>query len=422
MNESLRNIASTASNFNFDEVLGWMQDHSQGELGYVFLIVLLFVGPRLLLRLGIPMALTAFAIGVGASFGFNFYDEDNVIPIFSTLGIISLFLFAGLEVNLDSIKKALRPISIHIGFRVVVIAAIALTLTSIYNLSWAVALILALALATPSTGFILDSIETSKISEIQKYWIKLKAISAELIALGALLILSQMDSLASIAGSMAVIALLILILPYLLKKLASTLERLAPGSEFGFILMLAIISGIITKKLGAYYLVGAFLVGIVAGQYKRQTPNASADQMLLSLRSFSAFFIPFYFFNSGLKIAHEAFSTDSLLIALVLLLISGPIKVASIILHRRLSMNESWKDSLAISISLMPNLVFGLVLADILKTKMNLPIEIFGGLIIYTLSITLLAPLLIKLLPESKHIEVIIEAESADFSNRPRLV
>lgn len=420
MTESIKNLASMIPISNLNDIWSWLQIQSQGELGYVFLIVLLFVGPRLLLRFGIPMALTAFAIGVGVSYGFNFYYEDNVIPLFSTLGIISLFLFAGVEVNLDSIKKALRPISIHVGVRVLVVTGIALAVSSIYGLSSAVALILALALATPSTGFILDSIETSKVSDNQKYWIKLKAISAELVALGALLILSQMESLTSLATSLAVIGLLILVLPIIIKKLAATLERLAPGSEFGFILMLAIISGLITKKLGAYYLVGAFLVGIVAGQYKRQLPNANADQMLLALRSFSTFFIPFYFFNSGLKIAHEAFSINALLVAFVLFIISGPIKIVSIIIHRRVSMKEPWKDSLAIAVSLMPNLVFGLVLADILKTKMDLPIEIFGGLIIYTLFITLLAPLVIKLLPENKQIEIIIDSELADFSNRPR--
>lgn len=111
---------------------------------------------------------------------------------------------------------------------------------------------------------------------------------------------------------------------------------------------------------------------------------------------------------------------DSLIIAFALLMISGPFKLGSIILHRRLSMKEPWNDSLSIAVSLMPNLVFGLVLAEILKTRLNLPIEIFGGLVIYTLFITLLSPLLIKLLPESAQIEVIIEAESADFVNRPR--
>jgi Kef-type K+ transport system membrane component KefB len=419
MNTLYNYLSENGSNPVLDRMLHWFQAHSQGELGYVFLIVVLFIAPRLLLRFGIPMALTAFALGVWVSFRFNFYDTDNVIPIFSTLGIISLFLFAGVEVNLATFKDAWRPVSVHVGFRILVVVAIALTVARVYDLAFTVGIVLALALATPSTGFILDSIETSKISVTQKYWIKLKAISAELVALVALVIFSQTDSVGNIAASILVIGLLGLILPFIMKRLTATMEHLAPGSEFGFILMLAIIAGIITKQLGAYYLVGAFLVGIVAGQYKRQTPNANTNQMLLSLRSFSAFFIPFYFFNSGLQLVHEAFSIRAVGVALVLLLISGPVKVGSIMLHRRFALHESWKDSLAVALSLMPNLVFGLVLADILKKKMELPVEIFGGLIIYTLFITLFSHILVKMLPESKQVEVIIDAESADFAHRP---
>lgn len=414
----LENINTFFDVSHLDTLISWFKVQSQNELAYVFLIVLLFIAPRIFLRFGVPMALTAFAIGLGASFGFNVYDEDTVIPIFSTLGIISLFLFAGLEVNLDSMLKAVRPILIHVSFRVIVIAIISSFILSIYHLPLAGGLVLALALATPSAGFILDSIENSKISENQKYWIKLKAISAELVALLALLIFTQMNNLLNLGFSIFMIGLMILVLPYLIKKLSKSLESLAPGSEFGFILMLAIIAGIITKKLGAYYLVGAFLVGIIAGRYKRQANNSNIEQMLLSLRSFSSFFIPFYFFNSGLKIDHHAFSIESLLIAIVLFVISVPIKFGSVILHRRVSMDEPWKDSLAIAASLMPNLVFGLVLADILKTTMGLPIEIFGGLIIYTLFITLIAPMIVKLLPEGKSLAFIADAEIIDYSKK----
>src|SRR5690606_37372211 len=115
-------------------------------------------------------------------------------------------------------------------YRILAISVIAISVINIYELSITVGLILALALATPSTGFILDSIETSKISENQKYWVKLKAISAELVALGALLVLSQTKSIANISLSFLIIGLLIVVLPYLLRKLASTLELLAPGS------------------------------------------------------------------------------------------------------------------------------------------------------------------------------------------------
>ncbi len=43
----------------WSQLIDWLQSHSSGEPGYVLLIVILFVVPRLLLRFGIPMALTS---------------------------------------------------------------------------------------------------------------------------------------------------------------------------------------------------------------------------------------------------------------------------------------------------------------------------------------------------------------------------
>jgi Kef-type K+ transport system membrane component KefB len=382
----------------------WLREHSSNELGYVFLIALLFIIPRFLLRAGIPMALTSFSLGILVSSTIGFYAADNVISLFSTLGIISLFLFAGMDVDLSALKREIRPITTHIIFRSTVIIAVSVILYYITALPIVTSVILTLAMVTPSTGFILDNIDTSNMPESQKFWIKLKAISAELVALGALLVFSQLESMAKLFGSILVIIALIVILPLLLKRLTATLERLAPGSEFGFILMLAIIAGIITKKLGAYYLVGAFLVGMAAGQFKRQSPSENTSQTLHSLRSFSAFFMPFYFFNSGLGMPLNAFSYTSLMIAFVFFVVSVPLKIGTILLHRRVAFGETWKESLAISVSLMPNLVFGLVLADILKNKFNLPVEIYGGLIIYTLLATALSPLFLKFIPKPKDI------------------
>ncbi len=402
-----------------DQVSYWMHSNSGSELGYAFLIFLLFVVPRFLLRMGIPMALTAFALGIIAKFGFGFYDNDNVIPIFSTLGIISLFLFAGLEVDLFALRKSLRPILAHIGFRAVVVVLLVYMIIEIHSLSPVTAILLALALATPSAGFILNSIETSNLSDNLKYWIKLKAISAELIALGALLLLSQSGSFLSLSVSVLTICIMVLVLPLLIRRLASSLEKVAPGSEFSFILMLAIISGLITKKLGAYYLVGAFLVGMATGQYKRNASDSGADQILKSLQSFSIFFMPFYFFYSGLRMPADALSLEALQVAVVFMVISAPIKIGSIILHRKISLGESWKDSVAVAVSLMPNLVFGLVLAEILKTKMGIPVSIYGGLIIYTLFTTLVSPIVLGLLPDTKPLEVLAVGTEAFEFNTP---
>jgi hypothetical protein len=74
-----------------------------------------------------------------------------------------------------------------------------------------------------------------------------------------------------------------------------------------------------------------------------------------------------------------------------------PIRVSSIILHRKLSLKESIQESFPIAITLLPNLVFGLVLADMLQKLFHVPAYIIGGLIIYTIGATLIPPLLIKI-------------------------
>jgi Kef-type K+ transport system membrane component KefB len=395
------------------KVLEFIKDHSGREVAFAALIVILFVVPRILLRFGIPMALTAFGLGVATNIGFNFLGGNDVIPAFSTLGIVSLFLFAGIEVDLDAIRSSFRPILGHVVFRIIIIGFLALIISNIYNLGISSAVIFALAIATPSTGFILNNLENSQIPEQQKFWIKLKAISAEIVALGILLAFSQTGGAESIIGSFLIIILMIVILPFLLKKFAQPFEKISPGSEFGFILILAIISSLITKKLGAYYIVGAFLVGMATGQYKRKSPSEATEQILQTLRIFSAFFMPFYFFNSGFNMPSGIFSADALIISLTLLVITIPIKIGSVVFLRRFSFTEEWKDSFAIAVSLTPTLIFGLVLAEILRTKMGLPITLYVGLVIYSLLTTILSQIILKFIPIRKDLGIFTQdAES----------
>ena len=143
---------------SFQEILAWLHLHGGNELGYVTLIVALFIVPRLFLRFGVPMALTAFCLGIGVKYLFNFVEQDDVIPIFSTLGIISLFLFAGLEVDLSVLRLHARAILGHIGARIIAIALLAAVFIELHNVSIVIGIMLALAVATPSTGFILGNL------------------------------------------------------------------------------------------------------------------------------------------------------------------------------------------------------------------------------------------------------------------------
>lgn len=387
------------------KALDWLHEIQGTEVDYIFLIVFLFIVPRLLLRFNIPMALSAFCMGIFSSLSLGLYENDTVIPLFSFLGIVSLFLFAGLEVDIGSLKTNLAPVIEHLLLRVVIL--VLFTIGSVYTLklSFAAAAILALAVVTPSTGFILDSLSTSKISDYNKYWVKVKAISSELVAIAALFILVQKGSVQSLIFSTITIVVLSAVLPFLFRTMAQTIEKYAPGSEFSFLLMLAVAFGIITKKLGAYYLVGAFLVGFVAGRFRKQSSSLTTEELVKSVRLFASFFMPFYFFRAGLDLAHDAISLASLKVAVALICIALPLRLFSIILHRKYSLKENWIDSITVSICLMPNLIFGLVLADILKEAFHVPPEIYGGLITYTIFITAIPPFLQRFVPELKDTE-----------------
>jgi len=65
------------------------------ELGYVVLLFALFVGPRFLLRFGLPTAVSSLGLGALAGLGLHQFVHDPTIGLLATLGIVALFLFAG---------------------------------------------------------------------------------------------------------------------------------------------------------------------------------------------------------------------------------------------------------------------------------------------------------------------------------------
>lgn len=68
-----------------------------------------------------------------------------------------------------------------------------------------------------------------------------------------------------------------------------------------------------------------------------------------------------------------------------------------IVIHRRVSLKESFKDSFPIAASLLHNRVFGLVLAQILISEKIVPSYLGGALIVYSLGVTLAPVFLSKI-------------------------
>lgn len=367
------------------------------ELQYVVLVLGLFILPKALQRFRLPSAVTSLAIGAALNIGFHLFHEDQTVKLLATLGIVSMFLFAGLEVDFGELRQGRKILLQHIAAQLVVLAIGAVALHLIFGLVPRAALLFALALFTPSTGFILDSLDGFGLTAEERFWVKSKAIASELVALGVLFLTIQSADAGTLGLSAIALIAMVLLLPPIFRVFARVIAPFAPRTEFTFLVIVALLCAFITRELGVYYLVGAFVVGLTAVRLRKDLPELSSEKLLGGVELFASFFIPFYFLKAGLHLEAEQFSWSSLAIAAGLLVVVLPVRIVRVAWHRKLALKEPWKIGARIGTAVIPTLVFTIVIAEILQERFGLTPELFGALIIFTLVNTLLPGFVLRL-------------------------
>jgi len=259
-----------------------------------------------------------------------------------------------------------------------------------FGYGWQVAGLLALAVLTPSTGFILESLPRLELDENERFWVTTKAIVGELLALIMLFVILKSDSYVSLGMSSVVLVLIAFGLPALLIWLGRWVIPHAPGSEFSLLVMVGLIAADLTRQLGIYYLVGAFMTGFAARQLRERMPTLASDENLRAVKLFASFFVPFYFFYSGMKVQHGVLQWESLWIGLGLTAIVLPMRIANTTLQRIWLHHDSLQSSFNVAMALSPTLIFTLVLANILHERFGISDVLFGGLLIYAIISTIL--------------------------------
>lgn len=353
------------------------------ELVYLGLVLVLLLLPRILQRFRIPAPLSAFSLGMVAGLFVEALGGDPTLALLSTLGISSLFLFAGLEIELEAFHRGRWPLLGHLVLRALALAAVAWAGVRFLGLSWQAASLLGLALLTPSTGFILDTLGQQGLDEQERFWVAAKAVAGEILALAVLFVVVQSGSAATLAVSSLALLAMLAGLPLLFVLFGRYVLPHAPGSEFSLLVLVGLIAAYLTKQLGVYYLVGAFLTGLVARLLRERMPQLASDDNLRAVRLFASFFVPFYFFHSGTRIPPDAFQWQSLALGLVLSAVVLPLRIGVQWLHRRMMFDEDAASSLRVSITLVPTLIFTLVLAGILRERYGIPATWYGALLVY---------------------------------------
>lgn len=360
------------------------------DLEYLLIFSLVLIFPKILQRFKIPSGITALAIGIGLSIFSPTIKSDPLFRFLSQIGITSLFVFAGLEVSFKELKKDKIYLTKYLLKFIIILGIISFGIHKIFSLDIQSSVLLSLGIFTPSAGFILTSLHAYDINKTQEYWVKSKAISKEVISILLLFLALQGNDIKSLAISLVFYIGLYFFLPMLFKFFFKFVSPHAPNSEIPFLVALSLISGVISKELGAYYLVGAFAVGIVGSRFRRQIFKEGEHALFRSLAGFFSVFLPFYFFYAGLGLAVGGFSTTAILIGVVMFLLFVPLRIFMINISFKKFIKDLKVDTRNISLSLMPTLIFGLVISNILLERDDIDKTIIYGLICYTILTSIL--------------------------------
>jgi Kef-type K+ transport system membrane component KefB len=366
----------------------------------------LFVVPKALQRYRIPAAVTSLALGALAG-NLGWVEESLALQMMSTFGIVALFLFAGLEIDFADLRRGSRTLIQHaVLWSALVVAATAIA-TNVFLMP------LRPALMTPSTGFILSSLHSFGLRSDEQFAVKSKAVGSELLALATLFFVLQTESVERFAFALAALAGIVIVIPLAFRAFAKNVAPYAPRSEFAFLLMVAVVCAWATRRLGVYYLVGAFIVGVAAQRFRQRLPAMSSEKMIDALEAFGSVFIPFYFFRAGMHISGDQLSLPAAGLGLALLIVCVPLRIGVTVLHRRIGLRESLADARRVGVALVPTLVFTLVLVELLRERFQFADVVLGGLVLYTVLNTMLPSLALRTAlptfeePEAAPIEVL---------------
>jgi Kef-type K+ transport system membrane component KefB len=365
------------------------------DLTYVALLFALFVVPKALQRYRIPDAVTCLLLGFGAA-AVGLERGNQTVELLSTFGITALFLFAGLEIDARELRRDVRTLVQHVATWSALVLIVAALAAQVLHLQWRAAGLTALALLTPSTGFILSSLRAFGLTPPEQFAVKTKAVGSELVALAGLFFILQTTSWERFAVATIAMVLIVAFIPFAFRVFAKLIAPFAPRSEFAFLLMVAVVCAYATRALGVYYLVGAFLVGVAAQRFRVRLPAMSSEKMVDALEAFGSVFIPFYFFAAGTHVEQGQLGWIAALVAFGLLVVVTPLRIIAVTAHRRLVLHEPFAQSRRIGVALVPTLVFTLVLSSILRLDFGAPDWLVGALIVYTVVNTLLPAFVLR--------------------------
>lgn len=380
---------------------------------FFVILALLFFLPKVVNRITrIPDALTELMIGIVLGIALpSFFFIDDMITILGTIGVVTLFVYSGMEVDTGFIVTNKKFFIEHILLHIFIFIIVGISILFYLQTSPQIALLISLALTTPSASFILSSIRN--IEKERKQWIQSKALAGEITALFLMVILLCFIDITRLLLSLVTLFLLITLLPIILEFLFKKLFSKLIGCEFSFIFVVTMISAFITEFVGIHFLVGAFIAGFVAKRFisdivkdesYEHCSEIFGQQIIIGFGYFMLIFAPFYFFSVGLKMKSSMFSSDMLLLAIVICIIIVILRIGIMSIHRIIQIKEKISTAITINALCIPTLVFTFVITDILIKNYQIGETIYNVLMLYGVFTSIFGTAFLLIAVRKKHL------------------
>ena len=294
-----------------------------GFLSLVIVVVAAFLTPIIVNRLNInflPVVVAEILMGIVIGHSFlNIVERDSVLNILSTLGFIFLMFLSGLEIDFKAFKKDSRSrqgknkqeknLPSHLNLALTVFGFIMLiSIILAYAFKWLGlvddVLLMVIIISTISLGVVVPTLKEMNIMRTTiGQFILLVAVLADLVTMLLLTVYGAINghggSTIWLTGILIVFTIIFYILGGVFKRM-SFLQKLMDGTtQIGIraVFALIILLVALAEGVGAEYILGAFLAGVVVSLLN---PD---EEMVEKLDSFGyGFFIPIFFIMVGVDL------------------------------------------------------------------------------------------------------------------------
>lgn len=356
---------------------------------FLLILGLLLLIPPLTKRLlGLPLPFTQIVMGILLGpLVLNLLSADSFIALFSSLGIVTIFLLAGIDLEIDPLLRKKHALLQNLGLQMLVLLSISALIYTALDLSTQQSLLFALALVSPSASYIFSCLRTSRIHTTQKEWIISMTLTGEIAAIIIMILISKAHNPFGVLQTFILIGALVAILPKILSFIYRRIFQSMPGSQVGIVFLLAMTSALITEHLGAHFIVGAFVAGVTARKFLGSVglSHHGQNQIIDGIHGFIDIFAPFYFFFVGLTFTAAGFQLKPLLFGLLLSISVLGTRMLLVIAHRIKSkeITETLQESVTIATFTAPTMVFTFVVAEMLRDQFMISETLYGSLIVF---------------------------------------